>query len=458
MSARAADRIAAIEVARRAVELARRAGAEQCDAFVVTGTESTVTVRLGEVEKLIEAGSVGLGLRIIQGGRTAICATSDLDPAALEQFARDAVELAAISAPDEFAGLPEPSLLARGADARPLALYDERIEALATDEKIRIARECEAAALAADPRVTNSDGATISTHVVEIALANSLGFEGAYPATSISLVVEAIADDAEGKKRNGYWYSAERSLSRLADAGEVGRIAARRAVDQLGARKPATARVPVVFEPMMAVSLLGHLAGCATGDALYRGTTFLASRAGQPLASPLVTITDDPTLPGRFGTRPFDGEGVATRPSPLIEAGVFSGFLFDCYTARRLGRSTTGSAARSIESGPAPSSSNLVMAPGTVSPAEIIRDIESGLYVTALMGAGFNPATGDYSRGAAGFWIERGELAYPVTEVNISGNLAAMLADIDAVGSDLTWFGAAAAPTIRIREMTVSGR
>lgn len=458
MTARAAEGVSALDIARRAVQLARRAGAEQCDAIVVAGSESTVTVRLGEIEKLIEAGSIGLGLRVIQGGRTAICATSDLAPDALERFAAETVELAAISAPDDYAGLPEPGLFGTARDAAALGLYDERIEALSPDEKIRLARECEAAALAADRRITNTDGATLSTRVGEVALVNSLGFEGSYPATSISLVAEAIADDADGKKRPGYWFSAERSLSRLGDPAEVGRIAARRAVDQLGARKPATARVPVVFEPMMAVSLLGHLAACATGDALYRGATFLAGREGQPLASPLVTIVDDPLLPGRFGTRPFDGEGVAARRNVLVQSGRFEGFLFDCYTARRLGRATTGSAARGLESAPAPSSSNLVLEPGSLEPADILRGIPQGLYVTALMGAGFNPATGDYSRGAAGFWIEDGQLAYPVSEVNVSGNLAQMLADIDAVGSDLAWFGAAAAPTLRIREMTVSGR
>jgi PmbA protein len=456
VTSRATEGISSLELARRAVQFARRAGADQCDAFVVTGSESTVTVRLGEIEKLIEAGSIGLGLRVIQGGRTAICATSDLAPAALEQFARETIELAAISAPDEHAGLPEPLLFAR-ATADTLGLYDERIEALSPEEKISLARECEAAALGADPRITNTDGATLSTHVGEIALVNSLGFEGTYPATSISLVAEALADDADGKKRNGYWFSAERSFSRLAPPGEIGRIAARRAVDQLGARKPATTRVPVVFEPMMAVSLLGHLAACATGDALYRGATFLAGREGQPLASPLVTIVDDPTIPGRFGTRPFDGEGVATRPNTLVDAGTFGGFLFDCYTARRLGRASTGSASRGLETGPAPSSSNLLLRPGPLSPGAVLAGIREGLYVTALMGAGFNPTTGDYSRGAAGFWIQDGRLAYPVTEVNISGNLATMLGDIDAVGSDLTWFGAAAAPTVRIREMTVSG-
>ncbi len=447
----------ALEIARRAVQLARAAGAEQCDAFVSMYAESNVTVRLGELEKLIEAGSMSLGLRVINGGRTAVCSTSDLSPASLERFAAETVELAAISEPDEFAGLPDPSLLATQANADALALYDERTESLSTEQKIAMAKACEGAAFATDPRITNSDGASLSTRSGQVALVNSLGFEGAYPATTISLVVEAIADDSEGKKRNGYWYSAERSLHRLADPEEIGRIAARRTIDQLGARKVATCQVPVVFEPMMAVALAGDLAGCATGSALYRGATFLANRTGDVIGSPLVTITDDPALPGRLGSRPFDGEGVATRRNAIFAGGRFSGFLFDCYTARRTGNQTTGSAQRGIESAPTPGPSNLVFEPRATPPEEIIAGVSSGLYLTTLMGSGFNPTTGDYSRGAAGFWIEGGRIAYPVTEINISGRMDAMLAAIDAVGSDLAWFGSSAAPTIRIREMTVSG-
>ncbi|GMV85182.1 MAG: hypothetical protein AMXMBFR80_10380 [Dehalococcoidia bacterium] len=446
-----------LEIARRAVQLARAAGAEQCDAFVSMYGESNVTVRLGELEKLIEAGSMSLGLRVINGGRTALCSTSDLSPASLERFAAETVELAAISAPDEFAGLPEPALLATRVSADALALYDERIDSLTTEQKIAMAKACEGAAFAADPRITNSDGASLSTRSGQVALVNSLGFEGTYPATTISLVVEAIADDAEGKKRNAYWFSAEPSLHRLADPEEVGRIAARRTIDQLGARKVATCQVPVVFEPMMAAALAGDLVACATGSALYRGATFLANRAGDVIGSPLVTITDDPALPGRLGSRPFDGEGVATRKNAIFAGGAFRGFLFDCYTARRTGHQTTGSARRGAESAPMPGPSNLVFEPGTTPPEEIIAGVSSGLYLTTLMGSGFNPTTGDYSRGAAGFWIERGRVAYPVTEINISGRMDAMLASIDAVGSDLAWFGPSAAPTIRIREMTVSG-
>jgi PmbA protein len=446
-----------LEIARNVVALARRAGAEQCDAIVSMYTEANVTVRLGEIEKLIEAGSMSLGLRVITGGRTAVCSTSDLSPASLEAFARDAVDLAAISEPGEFAGLPQPSELSAATNAAGLSLYDEHLESLSTDEKIRMAKACESAALTADPRITNSDGASLSTRIGQMALANSLGFEGAYPATSISLMVEAIADDDDGKKRNGYWYAAERALHRLMDAEEVGRIAARRTLDQLGARKIATRQAPVVFEPRMTVALMGDLIGCATGGALYRGATFLANRAGTKIGSDLVNVSDDPTRPGGLGSRPFDGEGVGTRRNEVFRDGTFSHFLFDCYTARRTGNSTTGSAQRGVETLPAPGASTLVFEPGGSRPEAVIAGVSEGLYLTTLMGNGFNPTTGDYSRGAAGFWIENGRIAYPVTEVNISGRMDAMLSGIDAVADDLQWFGSSGAPTVRVREMTISG-
>ena len=446
-----------LEIARSAVSLARRAGAEQCDAIVSMYTEANVTVRLGELEKLIEAGSMAVGLRVINGGRTAVCSTSDLTPASLERFAADTVDLASISEPDEFAGLPEPEFLSRAKDAAGLALYDEHLESLSTEEKVRMAKACEGAAFGADPRITNSDGASLSTRIGQVALANSHGFEGSYPATSISLMVEAIADDADGKKRNGYWYASERHLHRLMDAEEIGRVAARRTLDQIGAVKVATRQAPVVFEPRMTIALMGDLIGCATGGALYRGATFLASRKGATIGSPLVNIVDDPTRSGGLGSRPFDGEGVAARKNDLFREGAFTRFLFDCYSARRTGNATTGSAQRGVESLPAPGASSLVFEGGTTPPDEIIAGVSEGFYLTTLMGNGFNPTTGDYSRGAAGFWIENGRLAYPVTEVNISGQMEAMLGGVEAVGNDLAWIGSFAAPTIRIREMTISG-
>lgn len=438
------------------VERARRAGAEQCDVIVQRYTEGSVTVRLGELEKVIEAGSQALGLRVINGGRTAVCSTTDFNPAVLDKFVTDTIELANISASDEYAGLPDASLMARpGVDA--LQLYDERIAAMTTEERVQLAKDCEAAALGFDSRISNSDGGSVTSRAGEVALANSHGFAGSYPSTSVSLVVEVMADDAEGKKRNAYWFSSERRLQQLASPEEVGRIAARRAIDQVGARKIATVRAPVIFEPMMAAQLMGSLAGCASGSALYRGATFLAGREGEQIGAPNLTLLDRPHEIGRAGSRPFDGEGVATRDSNIFDNGVFNGFLFDAYTARRTGKSSTGSAMRGIDSLPSPGTSNLILMPGETPPELIIAGVKQGLYLTTLMGFGFNPTTGDFSRGAGGFWIENGEIAYPVSEINISGSMPAMLAAIDAVGTDLTWFGGAAAPTIRIAEMTISG-
>jgi PmbA protein len=452
-----AERIPSItELATLAVDAARKAGATECDAYAAAFDESEVTVRKGATERVIEAGSRGLGLRAIVDGRTAICSTTDLRPDALQAFARETVELARISEPDEFAGLPAPGDLFRGR-AGALGLFDEAVETLAPERMTELAMACESAAFDADSRISNSDGATLSRRAGEVALANSLGFANSYPATSVTLIVEVMADDADGKKRNAYWYTSARSLHRLEAPEEVGRMAAERAVAQLGARRLATKEMPVVFEPMAAATLLGNFAGCVVGGALYRRATFLADRAGLVLASPLVTIFDDPALPSGQGSRPFDGEGVAARRVPLITAGVFQGFLFDCYSARRTGATTTGSAGRSLEGAPSASPSNLSFQAGTTPASSIIEDVAEGLYVTQLMGAGFNPTTGDYSRGASGFFIENGRIAFPVTEVNISSRLDTMLAGVDAVGDDLHWFRSLAAPTIRVRSMTVSG-
>ena len=445
-----------LEVAQQMVELARKAGAEQCDAFVRVYDESNVSVRMGEVERLIEAGSHAIGLRVINGGRTATCSTSDFRDDSLRELARQAVELANISEPDEFAGLPDPSLFAR-ANADGLQLFDERLQSLSVEEKKAMVLACERAAFATDSRINNSDGASFSSHSGHVALANSLGFAGDYASTGVSIAVEVMADDADGKKRNASWFSSERMLHRLLDPAEIGRIAAHRAIAQLGARKVETRSVPIVFEPLMAARLAGTVAGCATGSGLYRGATFLASRKGDRIGSEFVTLIDNPLDPGRAGSRPFDGEGVSVAPLHIFDGGVFQAFLFDVYTGRATSNPTTGSAHRGVESLPSPGASNLVWQPGAVSPEEIIAGVQDGLYVTSLMGFGFNPSTGDFSRGVAGFWISGGEIAFPVTEVNISGRMDDMLASVDAVGSDLTWFGAVAAPTVRLSSMMVSG-
>lgn len=438
------------------VDKARRLGADEVDAFVVSSTESSVQVRRGAVERVIDAGSHAVGIRIIKDKRTAVCSTSDLTPAAIERLVREAVELASISEPDEYAGLPSREDLAMGGIPN-LMLYDERIESISTEEMRDFALRLEQAAFDHDSRVTNSDGAAMEVVRAQVALANSLGFGDSYLGTYASMAIEAICDDTEGKKRNDSWYTAERALHRLETPEEVGRKAAQRAVAKIGARKVDTAVVPVVWENTVSRALLSIIGQAASGEALYRRSTFLAELEGQQVGSPHFTLTDDPLLPSRLGSRPFDGEGVRSRTLPIFEKGIFRNFLFDSYNARRLGRATTGAASRGIASLPSPGTSNLVMQAGVLPPDALIADIESGLLLTDLMGFGVNLTTGDFSRGAQGFWIEKGRIAYPVTEINLSGNLKDMLASIDAVGNDLMWRGGSASPSLRMSHMQVSG-
>jgi len=438
------------------VDKARRLGADEVDAYVVSSTESSVQVRRGVVERIVDAGSHAVGIRVIKDKRTAICSTADLTPQAIEQLVRDAVEMASISEPDEYAGLPERDDLAFG-NHPGLGMYDEQIEALTTEEMRDLALRMEASMFDHDKRVTNSDGAEMGVTRGQVALANSLGFGGSYIGTQAALSIEAICDDADGKKRNDYWFSAERTLRRLESPEDVGRKAAERAVAKIGARKVATTAVPVVWESTVAHALLHILAEAVSGEALYRRSTFLAEFEGQQVASGLFSLTDDPLLDGRLGSRPFDGEGVRSRSLPIFEDGIFRNFLFDTYNARRLGRRSTGAAHRGVTSAPAPGSSNFVMTAGDQTMDSLCEGIEEGLLLTDLMGFGVNMTTGDFSRGAQGFWIEKGKPSFPVTEINLSGNLKDMLISIDAVGNDLLWRGNSAAPSFRMSKLTVSG-
>lgn len=437
------------------VERARATGADEADVYIRSGIESTVSVRMQAVEKLIEAGSRTVSIRVIKDKRTAVCNTSDLTPRALDEMVRTAVALADISEPDEYAGLPDREELASDLGAA-LQLYDERIESLTVDEMKDIVLRAEQAAFDFDSRINNSEGAEFGAERGMLVLANSLGFCGSYPYTAASFSVAVMADDADGKKRNDYWFSAERLFHRLASAEDVGRRAAARAVRKIGARKVGTREVPVVWDPVVAAALAGTIANAASGESLFKRSTFLADAEGTRIASPLVSIASDPLLPAQIGSRPFDGEGVRARRNEVVASGAFGGFLFDSYYARRTGRRTTGSAHRSgdaITIG----GGNLVFAAGESDPEEIIAGVKDGLYLTDLMGFGVNQTTGDFSRGAGGMWIEGGAISYPVTEINVSGNLKQMLRDIDAVGNDLTWLASTAAPTLRMSKLTVSG-
>ncbi|HLK11847.1 MAG TPA: metallopeptidase TldD-related protein [Candidatus Binatia bacterium] len=442
-------------VARDLVERARAAGARAADAVVGESDGLHVGVRLGEVEKLRRARERRAGLRVFVGDSTAIVSTSDLSPAALAELAGDACALARATAPDPHAGLPDPADLA--AEPPDLGLYDPAVERLEPPEALARARAAEDAARAAAAEITNSEGAEFGCGGGRVAYASSHGFAGAYAGSSFSLSVVPVAT-RDGAMQRDWWYTAGRHLDTLDAPADVGREAARRAVRRLGARQVATQECPVVFEAEAAASLLRHLAGALAGPALYRRASFLLGRLGERIAAPAVTVVDDPLQPGGLASRPFDGEGVASRRLTVVEAGVLKSYLLDSYAARRLGLRTTGHATRSAGDAPSAAPSNFFLTPGPHPPESIVASVRAGLYVTELIGFGVNLVTGDYSRGAAGLWIEGGELTHPVEEVTIAGNLLDMLRNVEMVGTDLRFRSACAAPTLKIARMTVAGR
>jgi PmbA protein len=448
------ERNSAEDLGEQVLNLARRAGADDAEVMVGSGTEFEVTVRRGRVDKLIDAGSRSLGLRVFKDGKCSSTYCSDFTPGAIARFVERAIQFAQIAEPDPLAALPDWEERGGTPD---LAMFDPSIPQLSTDKKVDSALRCEEAAFALDSRITNSDGATFGTHVSSFVLINSRGFSEGYESSVASIAVEVMAGDADGKKRNDSWISVERSLHLLESPEDVGRRAAERALRRLGARKVPTQSVPIVFDPLAAAGLLRTLTGAVSGASLDRRATFLLGLENTPAASKLVSIVDDPLMPGRLGSRPFDDEGIVCRRNPIFDEGVFRQFLFDTYNARKTGHRSTGSCRRGIGGPPGIGTSNFYLQPGSTSPKAIIESVDQGLYVTDMMGFGVNLATGDFSRGAGGLWIENGRVAFPVTEVTISGNLRQMLMDIEIVGNDIEWRGSVAAPTIKLQSMMVGG-
>jgi PmbA protein len=436
------------------LEHATRAGASAADAVVVEHAAFAAGVRLGEVEKLTDARQKRLGLRVFLGERAATAATADLTRGGLARLAEDTVALARLTQPDPAYGLPAREALAT--EAPDLDLYDAAAGAPSPTDALARARAAESAALAADPRLTNSEGAEFAQDAGIVAYASTLGFDGGYRSSSFSLSVQPIAG-SDGQMQRDYWYARARHLGQLEDSASVGRRAAARTLRRLGARRVKTQEAPVVFEAEIAASLLRHLAGAVVGSSLYRGTSFLLGKLGEMVASPLVTVVDDGRLTRGHGSRPFDAEGLPTRRTVVVEQGRLASYLLDTYSARRLGLAATGNAARSIGEAPSAAPTNLYLEAGTASAEEIIASVDRGLLVTELIGFGVNGVTGDYSRGAAGLWIENGAVAYAVEEITIAGNLLDMFRDITMVGNDLEFRGSTAAPTLKIGHMTIAG-
>ncbi len=444
-----------LELASMLVERARRAGADVAEVTARSGWELSAKVRLGQPELIEEAGHKSVALRVIKDQRVAITATSDRTPSGLDRLIDDAMMLAGLSEPDEFAGPADPKLLCT-APHPELRLLDPTVESIDAAAAIEKAIAAERAAQSFDERITLSEGATFARTVGTSAMVLSGGFSGAQRGSYASLVVSPVTEDDGGKKRRGFYWTAARHLDQLEETEFVGEEAARRTLAKLGAKKVETSEAPVVFDPDVSRSLVGTFAGCILGGAIWRKSSYLIDREGTPVASPLVTIVDDPLLERAPGSRAYDGEGLRSRRTVVVGDGVLETYLLDSYSARKLGRESTASAGRGGGS-VSPSTSNLHLLPGKTSRDDLISSTKRGLYVTEMMGFGFNAITGDFSRGASGFWIEDGKLTFPVSEVTISSNLDDMLKGIDAVASDLETKTATAAPTLRVAKMTIAG-
>jgi PmbA protein len=443
------DQSALTDLAARLVEAARRAGADAADAVAVRSMSLAVELRDGAVEEAERSESDDLGLRVLVGGRQALVSTNDAKGEAAA-LAERAVAMARAAPVDRYAGLADRAALAR--DVADLDLIDPELPATAQLEAL--ARTAEEAALAVDG-VTKSGGASASAGIGGMVLVTSHGFRGAYLASHHNLSMVAIAGAGTGMERD-YDFSSALHAADLDAAAKVGRSAGERAVKRINPRKVATRQVPVVFDPRVAGSLVGHLASALNGTAIVRKTSFLMDRMGERLFRPGIRIIDDPLRRRGLRSRPFDGEGVAGGPLALIEDGVLRSWLLDSATGRELGLPTTGHAQRGVSSVPSPGSTNLHLEAGGKTPQALIADIADGFYVTDLIGMGANTVTGDYSRGAAGLWIENGALGFPVSEVTIAGHLRDMFANLEPA-DDLAFRYGTNAPTVRLEGLTVAG-
>jgi PmbA protein len=446
----AAQRDDALDVLTALIAKAKRLGADAADAVLFEGASISHARRLGKVEKLERSEGYDLGLRVFFGKRQATVSSNDRAPTALEELAERAIAMARVVPEDPYCGIAAPEELAR--DIPALDIFDPAEPT--TESLIERAAAAEDAARAVKG-VTNSEGAEAGWGRSKVALAASNGFTGSYETSGQGVSVAVVAGDGTEMERD-YDFSSAVYGTDLEDAATVGRHAGERAVKRLKPRKVASQKVPVVFDPRVARGILGHLTGAISGPAIARGTSFLKDKLGQAIFAKGITVREDPHRRRGLRSKPFDGEGIANRARAIVENGVLTTWLMDLASARQLGLKTTGHAARGTGSPPGPSPTNLWLEPGPLSPQALMADITQGFYVTELMGMGVNGITGDYSRGAAGFWIEKGAIAYPVSEVTIAGNLKDMFLHLTAA-SDLEFKTGFDAPTVRIEGMTIAG-
>jgi len=436
------------QLAERLVQYGKKQGADEIEVTLYDGLEFNVDVRLGKIENLVEAGSKFFAIRVFKDKRAASASSSDLSISTLQLLIRNAIKRALLTHSDEYAGLPVPALFK--VDEASLKLYDPAVSRMKPQEKIKLALTTEKISLQ-DKRINNSFGASFISHELRTVLSNSNGFTGEYLQTycSLHLGLQAGQDD---NLVEDYWFSSKRYLKDLAPPEEVARKAVERTVRQLNPRKIKTQNVPVIFEPTMTSWLLTFLFSCVSGMAVYQKTTFLADRLGEKIGNDLISVINDGLLPAKPGSRPFDSEGVPSQRTVVIEKGVLKNYLCNTYAARKLNLVSTGNG-----DGNAVIPNNFYLEAGTATPEEIIKSTRKGLLLTRTIGHGLNPVTGDISRGAFGLWIEDGEIAYPVCEITIAGNLGEILKKVEMVGNDLEFESSICGPTIKVAEMTVAG-
>ena len=444
-----------LETAQTIVDQARSAGADVAEALGHQHQELSVNVRFGKTEQVEEAGSSAIGLRVIKNGCSSTTFTSDFSSEGLKALVEDALALAQLSESDPLSLPPDSDLLEK--NPPDLDLYDEQVGKLDAAEAIQMAIEAETAALEADKRITNSRNVSVSRINGATALVTSDGFSHGYQNSYASCVVQPIADDADGKKQIGAYWDARRHLSDLQKPQEIGKEAALRTIQKLGSKKINTQELPVVFSPEAGQALLSLLCGCIQGNAIYQRQSYLADMEQKLIANSNIQIIDDPTIKRAPGSRPFDGEGLPSTRLEVIQDGILRSFLLDTYSARKLNKKSTGNATRSVGGRPSVGASNFILQPGSSTPDAIIQDVKLGLYVTSMMGFGFNAVTGDFSRGAEGFLIENGQKTQPVGEITISLNFLQLWQSIDAIANDLNLKSKISCPTFRVPKMTIAG-
>ncbi len=433
----------------------KRQGVDACDVYIVNGSQFNTTIRLGQIEKLQQSISKGLGMRIFKNDATALTYTTDFTDKSVKNLVKETLDIVKVSGADKYNGLAPKEYL--GAYNGRLMLFDESLAGLSPEKKIETAKEAEAAGRSFDKRITNTRGTSWNDGTFQLTLANSDGFVGQYKSTTSSLNVTLVAEE-NGIKQTDGWFTFNRFANKLDSPKSVGEEAARRTLAKLGGRKVKSQTAPVVIDRQVAGQLVGWVFGAASGRSIYRKSSFLVDKINTEIASPLISIMDDATMTDGPASRPFDAEGVRSSQVSVVENGVLKNYVCDSYSARRLGLKPSGNATRSYQSNPGVGSTNLYIKNGTTDTKEMIRGIKSGLLVTSLFGFGFNGVNGDVSQGANGFWIENGEITYPVQEITVAGNLVQLLKNVRMVGNDLSFkFGGSASPSLLISEAAIGG-